>query len=392
MRTVFLLATLCLSIGIAPAASVPESLKKTIELAGKNAAEIEKAYASAPEEQKAGMEFLLTHMPARDASTLKAEYLLENVALAYQVKKDMPWGKDIPEDIFYNDVLPYASLDESRDDWRADFTKRFRAIAGDAKTASEALTRINTAIEKELGVQYNTKRRAPNQGPAESMKLTMASCTGLSILLADALRSVCIPCRIAGTAMWTTKEGNHNWNEVWLPEHKRWMFTEYNPDQKGLDHGWLVADAARAVPGSVAHGVYATSWKKTQHHFPMVWNFEDTTVPAVDVTQRYIELGAKTLIKPGECELRIDAFKKQADGSLKREVVDIEVRQFDVVVAKGKTPSATADMNEFLSIRVPQGVRYQVVIPGETPQQAKALEAIAPKDKEENLRVRFELK
>jgi hypothetical protein len=331
-------------------------------------------------------------MPQRDVKSLKADFLLENVKLAYQARAEMPWGKDIPEEIFLNDVLPYAVLDETRDNWRADFYQRFKKIAGDATNAAQALERINIAIAKEVGVEYNTKRRAPNQGPYESMELKMASCTGLSILLADALRSVCIPCRIAGTAMWTTKEGNHNWNEVWLPEHKRWLFTEYTPDKKGLDHGWLIADAARGVPGSVAHGVYATSWKKTAAHFPMVWNMRDTTVPGVDVTQRYIELGAKSMIKPGECELRIDALITLPDGAKKREALDIQVRQFDVVVAKGKTPGATADMNEFLSIRVPQGVRYQVVIPGTDSNRPRAVAAIAPKDKEEFLRVKLEVK
>jgi hypothetical protein len=224
------------------------------------------------------------------------------------------------------------------------------------------------------------------------MELKMASCTGLSILLADALRSVCIPCRIAGTAMWTTMEGNHNWNEVWLPEQKRWMITEYTPDKKGLDHAWFIADAARGIPGSVAHGIYATSWEKSQHHFPMVWNMRDTSVPGMDVTQRYIDLGAKHMVKPGECELRIEAYLIQADGTKKREALDIEVRQFDVIVAKGKTPSPTADMNEFLRIRVPQGVRYQVVIPDQDPNRPRAMEAIAPKNKEEFLRVKLEVK
>lgn len=355
-------------------------------------AELKKAWEQCPSDQRDGMEFLLSHMPSRDVKSVKADFLLENVKIAYQARAEMPWGKDIPEDQFLNDVLPYAVLDETRDNWRADFHQRFKKIAGDATTASLALERINAAIATEVGVEYNTKRRAPNQSPYESMELKMASCTGLSILLADALRSVCIPCRIAGTAMWTTKEGNHNWNEVWLPEHKRWLFTEYHPDKKGLDHGWLIADAARGVPGSVAHGIYATSWKKTTTHFPMVWNMRDTSVPGVDVTRRYIELGAESMTRPGECELRIDAFATRPDGTKKREAVDIEIRQFDVIVAKGKTPSATADMNEFLSIRVPQGVRYQIVIPGTDPNHPSAMEAIAPKNKEEFLRVKLELK
>ncbi len=392
MRTLLLSLSLITAPLLAAETTTPQALSALFERAGQHGEELKKAWDQCPADQKKGMEFLLAHMPPRDATTLKADFLLENVKLAYQARSEMPWGKDIPEEIFLNDVLPYAVLDETRDNWRADFYTRFKKIAGDATTASQALERINAAIAQEVGVEYNTKRRAPNQGPYESMQLKMASCTGLSILLADALRSVCIPCRIAGTAMWTTKEGNHNWNEVWLPEHKRWLFTEYTPDKKGLDHGWLIADAARGIPGSVAHGVYATSWEKTKQHFPMVWNMRDTTVPSVDVTQRYIELGAKTMIKPGECELRIDAYLTQADGTKKRESLDVEVRQFDVVVAKGKTPSATADMNEFLSIRVPQGVRYQVIIPTENPNRPRAMEAIAPKNKEEFLRVKLEVK
>ncbi len=391
MRFITTIFWLCLAPLFAFSAEIPAGVAKTIGLAGKNAAEIQQAWEKCPAEQRGGMEFLLTHMPARDATALKADFLLENTKLAYQARAKMPWGKDIPEEIFFNDVLPYATLDESRDDWRANFFRRFSAIAGESKTASEALNQINAAIEKELGVQYNTKRRAPNQGPAESMKLTMASCTGLSILLADALRSVCIPCRIAGTAMWTTKEGNHNWNEVWLPEHKSWKFTEYNPDPKGLDHGWLVADAARAVPGSVAHGVYATSWKKTSHHFPMVWNFEDTSVPAEDVTQRYIALGAASIPKPGQCELRIDAVATLADGSKQRRAVAVEVRQFDVIVAKGTTPSATADMNQFLTIPVPQGVRYQVVLADAQKAGPNQKIDIAPTEKDAFLRVNLEI-
>jgi len=355
------------------------------ERQGKQIVELKKAWDQCPPGQRKGMEFLLAHMPARDTTSLKAEFLLNNVKLAYHARAEMPWGKDIPEEIFFNDVLPYAVLDESRDNWRADFFQRFKKIAGDATTAALALERISAAISKETGVQYNTKRRAPNQGPTESMQLKMASCTGLSILLADALRSVCIPCRIAGTAMWTTIEGNHTWNEVWLPEHQRWLFTEYDPDKKGLDHGWLLDYAARGIPGSVAHGIFATSWKPSPHHFPMVWNMKDTSVPGIDVTRRYIDLGAKNLVKSGDCELRIDAWQLQADGASVRKPLEIEVRQQDVLIAKGTTPNATADLNHFLTIRVPQGMRYQVVVPG------KIHVAIAPKANEQFQRVKLEL-
>lgn len=390
MRSAWLSLTL-LTNPLLFADPAPTNASTPFEREGKQISELKKALDLCPAEQRKGMEFLLQNMPAKDATSLKAEFLLENVKLAYQARAEMPWGKDIPEEIFFNDVLPYATLDETRDSWRADFLQRFKKIAGDATTARDAATRINATIAKEVGVQYNTKRRAPNQGPHESMKLTMASCTGLSILLVDALRAVGIPARIAGIAMWTTMEGNHNWVEIWLPDEKRWFITEYDPDQKGLDHGWFIAHAARGIPGSLAHAIFATSWKQSPQHFPMIWNMRDNSVPGVDVTQRYIDLGAKFLAKPGECELRIDAVRLQADGTPKREAVNIEVRQIDVLTAKGTTPDATADMNQFLTIRVPQGVRYQVIIPSDNPQKPQAIAEIAPKKDETQLRVKLEL-
>jgi hypothetical protein len=272
------------------------------------------ARADAPAAHHAAIAFLVGQMPRHDVGRVPAAYIRENVALAFRARDEFPWGREIPEDLFLNDVLPYASLDEARDEWRADFLSRFRKQVAGCRTAREAVARVNAVVERETGVKYSTIRRAPNQGPRESMSSGMASCTGLSILLVDALRSVGLPARIAGTAMWTTKDGNHNWVEVWLPETRQWHFTEYNPDPAGLDHGWLLADAARAVPGSLAHGIYATSWKSGGAHFPMVWAMGDESVPGVEVTRRYVDLGAKALPPPGECELRVDAVHADAGG------------------------------------------------------------------------------
>ncbi len=303
--------------------------------------------------------FLVDHLPDRDVEKLSPEFLAKNVTLAVQARNEFPWGKDIPEEIFLNDVLPYATLDESRDDWREGFLNRFRKQVEGCKNATEAAVKLTAGIEKELGVKYSTKRRAANQGPAESIELKLASCSGLSILLTDALRSVCIPARIVGTAMWTTKEGNHNWVELWLPETKTWQFTEYNPDQAGFDHGWMLPDAARAIKGSVVHGIYATSWKKTGHHFPMIWDLKDSSVPGVEVTERYLALGAKTLPAPEECELRIEVTSEG-----KREPVDLKVMQGDVVTATGKSPSLTDDANRYFTVKVKRGQLYQVYASG----------------------------
>lgn len=303
--------------------------------------------------------FLVDHLPERDITMLTPEFLAKNVSLAAQARNEFPWGKEIPEDKFLNDVLPYATLDESRDDWRAGFLERFRRQVSGCKTATAAAMVLTSGIRNELGVKYSTNRRAANQGPAESIKRKLASCSGLSILLVDALRSICIPARIVGTAMWTTKEGNHNWVELWLPETKSWQFTEYNPDQAGFDHGWLLPDAARAIEGSVVHGIYASSWKDTGQHFPLIWDLQDRSVPGVEVTGRYLALGAETLPAPEECELQIEVT---SDG--RRLPLDLKVMQGDIITAIGISPSLTDDTNHYFTTKVKRGQRYQVYATG----------------------------
>jgi len=368
MRPLILLAALA-----ATALADPRADLKTATLAG------------APGEQHQAIAFLIDHMPERDVATLKPGFLRENVALAYQARTEFPWARDIPEDHFFNGVVPYALVEETRDGWRADFRQRFRKHTAGAKTVREAIIKVNAAIAKETGVAYNTKRRAPNQGPVESMKLKMASCTGLSILLVDALRAVGLPARLAGTAMWTTKEGNHNWVEVWLPETKSWQFTEYGGGPNDFDRGWLLADAARAIPGSVAHGVFATSWQQTGAHFPMVWEMRDQTVPGVEVTRRYLDLGKATLPAIGECELRIEVMANGETGSQARRPLEVKVLQGDVEIATGKSPTRTDDMNQFLSIKVKQGQLYQLVAFKDG--RPAAIERIEVKGKEETKKV-----
>ena len=80
---------------------VPEKyhalLNQALEKAGENRAELEKALAEAPAEQKEGMAFLIAYMPDRDLKELNAEFLLENTAYAYQARNQYPWAKALPD-------------------------------------------------------------------------------------------------------------------------------------------------------------------------------------------------------------------------------------------------------------------------------------------------------
>ena len=90
-----------------------DEVEQALKKAGKNREELEKALTKSPEEQRKAMAFLVANMPDHDLKSLHADFLLENVELAYKARKEVAWGKDIPEDIFFNDILAYANVDAS---------------------------------------------------------------------------------------------------------------------------------------------------------------------------------------------------------------------------------------------------------------------------------------
>src|SRR5208282_3251739 len=114
-----------------------------------------------------------------------------------KARTNFAWASAVPERVFFNDVLPYASLDEPRDPWRADFYQRASDIVRNCKTATEAAQALNRELFKQIDVHYNLGRKRNNQSPKESIEQHKATCTGLAIILADACRAVGVPARSA---------------------------------------------------------------------------------------------------------------------------------------------------------------------------------------------------
>ncbi len=250
-----------------------------------NRKELEQALLSAPKEQRTGIAFLVANMPARDLTALKADFLLKNLDLAYQARAKLPWSKAVPEDLFLNDVLPYASVTETREPWRKEMMDLCSPLVKDCKSITEAAQALNAAIFTKLKVRYSTKRNRPDQSPSESIKIGMASCTGLSILLIDACRCVGIPARIAGIPKWANKPGNHMWVEIWDGD---WHFTgACEHDKNGLNRTWFLGDAALAKKDSIESAIYASSFKRTKTPFPLVWAPDARDIFAENVTDRY---------------------------------------------------------------------------------------------------------
>lgn len=338
-------------------------IDRTIATAGDNAKELKKALKEVPRNEREGMAFLISYMPERDAKTLSAEFLLENVEYAYKARAEFPWAKEVPDSVFLNDVVAYANLNENRESWRKDFYERFKKYVAPCKTMREAIDSVNKNVRDELLVDYNTKREKPDQAPYESMRQHMASCSGLSILLTDAFRAVGIPSRVAGTPAWHDDRGNHNWNEVWIDG--QWRFTEYYPSDD-LDQSWFLTDAGKAIKEDVRKAIYAASFKPTGSYFPLVWDEDIRYVHAENVTDRYTSLyRAQLSAMPADgshVALRVMVFKDKdhAEASGDRVATNLDVFKGEKQLYGGRSTGATQDMNDVLTFNVEKNQQYTV--------------------------------
>jgi hypothetical protein len=363
--------------------------------AGDNAVELQTALKEAPKEQKEGMAFIISYMPKRDLTSLTAEFLLENSEYAYKAREKYTWCASLPDSIFFNEVLPYANISETRDPWRKDFFERFSKYVDDKDNIVDAIFAIARPINKEVKVEYKTNRSKVDSSPKEAMAENMATCTGLSIILTDAFRSVGIPSRLAGTAMWTNFKGNHTWSEVLVANE--WQFIEYYPDT--LNQSWFLADAGKADPNNMLHWIYATSYKPTGMPYyagvstmtlvdvidintlpePMKKRYErmksfvsdkkkeEPYIWGINVTQRYIDLYHKSIenSKLNDDELMASFAVFTDENTSKSESrIDCRVDIFEGenIVDFGYSPRKTDDMNLFLKFKLKKGTDYKAVV------------------------------
>lgn len=148
-------------------------VESALARAGENAGQLRKALDDAPEDQKEGVRFLVAHMRERDLQSLSTDFLLSNVRFAYRAWNEAPWKDRIPKEVFLNDVLPYASINERRDDWREGFYKRFKPLVAEAESPAKAAVILNQKIFGVLNVRFSRGRPRADQSPYETIEAGM---------------------------------------------------------------------------------------------------------------------------------------------------------------------------------------------------------------------------
>ena len=354
-----LLLLLIITLGLPARAAPGTGLESALQRSGTNRGELERALSGVPADQRAALEWLIERMPERDLATLSCDFLVEHCTGAHRAWRESPWHSSVPEAVFRDAILPYACVNERRDAWRSDFRTRFGPLVKDARTPGEAAIKLNQQLFALEKVSYSTKRKKADQSPYETLETGLASCTGLSILLISACRAVGVPARFVGTPLWSDQSGNHSWVEVWDGE---WKFTgAAEPTGDALNQGWFVDRAAGAKSGDPMHAIFATTWRESGLHFPLIWQPEDRSVRALDVTERYLK---KSMVVPeGLARVR---FRVRA-GEVRTAAMVRVFNPIGINIFEGVSRDERFDGNDHLTALLPLRGRYEVRVEGAEP-------------------------
>jgi hypothetical protein len=216
----------------------------------------------------------------KDVKYITAEYLINNIELSFKVWDEQPWGKNVPFDVFCEEILPYRVANEPLENWRErileSFSKQYRSFKENPETtAVEACIEINNQLPR-----IKLMGRMPDMNYSMIMTTTRGMCTEMSALAVFSMRALGIPVAQESTPKWPGKNVGHTWHSVYDSAGRRFSFM-----------------GAEAVPG-VPHVGSRISKSKVYRQTYAIQNNIDIDItdipPAMrnqcmkDVTEKYV--------------------------------------------------------------------------------------------------------
>ena len=191
--------------------------------------------------EREAMEFLYAYMPLSDLADYSPEFYLQQVRYAFRAREEMPWGKDISEDVFRHFVLVYRVNNENLDTARMVFYRELKERV-QGMTIEEAALEVNHWCHEHVAYRASDSRTS---APLATMRTSLGRCGEESTFAVTALRSVGIPARQCYTPRWAHCDDNHAWVEVYVDGE--WKFLGACEPDPRLNMGWFSVPSTRCM-------------------------------------------------------------------------------------------------------------------------------------------------
>ena len=191
--------------------------------------------------EREAMEFLYAYMPLSDLADYEPLLYLQQVRYAFKAREEMPWGKDIPEDVFRHFVLVYRVNNENLDTARIVFYRDLKERVQEM-TIEEAALEVNHWCHEHVAYRASDSRTS---APLATMRTSLGRCGEESTFTVTALRAVGIPARQCYTPRWAHCDDNHAWVEVYV--NGEWKFLGACEPDPRLNMGWFSVPSTRCM-------------------------------------------------------------------------------------------------------------------------------------------------
>ncbi len=196
---------------------------------------------SEEKQERKAMEFLYKYMSIADQGDYSVDFFRQNTQVALKARKEMPWGKQVPDELFRHFVLPVRVNNERLDDFRTMYYDTLKARTAGLSMHDAALEINHWCHEK---VTY-TPSDARTSSPIASILNAEGRCGEESTFTVAAMRTVGIPARQVYTPRWAHTDDNHAWVEVWTDG--KWSFLGACEPEPELNMAWFNEPASRAM-------------------------------------------------------------------------------------------------------------------------------------------------
>ena len=191
--------------------------------------------------EREAMEFLYAYMPLSDLADYEPSFYLQQVRYAFKVREEMPWGKDIPEDVFRHFVLVYRVNNENLDTARMVFYRELKERVKGMSIEKAALE-VNHWCHEHVAYRASDSRTS---APLATMRTSLGRCGEESTFTVTAMRAVGIPARQCYTPRWAHCDDNHAWVEVYV--NGEWKFLGACEPDPRLNMGWFSVPSTRCM-------------------------------------------------------------------------------------------------------------------------------------------------
>ncbi|MCD8301784.1 MAG: transglutaminase-like domain-containing protein, partial [Prevotellaceae bacterium] len=191
--------------------------------------------------EREALEFLYAYMPLADIADHDGEYFLKNVRSSFQARREMKWGRKVPEREFRHFVLPIRVNNEDLDESRMVFYEELKNRVG-GLSMRDAVLEVNHWCHEKV---IYTPSDARTASPLATVRTANGRCGEESTFTVAALRAVGIPARQVYTPRWAHTDDNHAWVEAWVDG--QWYFFGACEPEPVLNLAWFNAPASRGM-------------------------------------------------------------------------------------------------------------------------------------------------